>query len=128
MRSVSLVLGSLFALAACGDDADGPTACEVGPEIVSAATSSVRSEQFTCARDEECVLINLDVECAGYSTVGCGDIIHRDAAARWDADEVCRDIDRASVPSPLHCSLQASCVDVGRPVCRRGQCVGDKLL
>lgn len=127
MRWSSLLFSSLLASAACGDDHGDPTACEVGPDILQAATSRVRDAQPTCTRDEDCVLIGMDVTCPGFKTSGCGESVHRDAAARWNAAEVCREIDRASVPGAFQCGFEASCLDPGKAVCRDGACTGEKL-
>ncbi|MEY4508701.1 MAG: hypothetical protein RLZZ450_823 [Pseudomonadota bacterium] len=116
---------SMLALAACGDDGvDGPTACEVGPDIVSAATSRLISNQPRCTVDDECVAVWLTARCTGYELDLCPAIVHREAAPRWDAKQICRDIDRASVPSDIACTEQAACAETGPPVCRSGRCVG----
>jgi hypothetical protein len=125
MRRTRLALVSLLALAACGDDADGPTACEVGPDIVSEAVARVTRNQPACTRDDECVGLNMDLRCDGYFVSGCGDIVHRDVVARWDAAAVCREIDRASVPSNISCGVEAACAATGNIVCRSGRCTGD---
>jgi len=129
MRSVRLVLLSLLlAVSACGDDVDGPTACEVGPDILKNAVALVEQDQPACTRDDECVLVALDVECDGFSASSCGTIVHRVAAARWDAAKVCHDIDRASVPSKFGCAFDASCAGpAGPPVCRAGRCTDPEL-
>jgi hypothetical protein len=134
MQFRSRTLLCCLALAACGDDAngptagddaDGPTACEVGPDILGAATSAVEQNQPLCTRDEDCVIVNLGVKCAGFSASSCSDIVHRASAALWDAAQVCDDIRRASVPSSTGCSVDGVCAGPsGAPVCRSGRCTG----
>lgn len=124
MRTARLVLLSLLALAACGDDADVPGPCDVGPEIVSAATARLIRDQPRCTDDDQCVSVPLTARCDGFLSDLCYAIVHREAAPRWDARQICGDIERASVPNAFACEQQAACADTGAPVCRGGHCVG----
>jgi hypothetical protein len=128
MRSPRLALLSMLAIAACGDSdgTDGPTACEVGPDIVSDATARLVGNQPQCSQDDECVFVALKAHCEGYSSDLCYAIVHRATASRWDESQICRAIDQASVPGEYSCGAQASCADTGTPVCRAGRCVGSK--
>jgi len=127
MRQVRLFLGLVGALTACGDDGpSGPSECEVGPGVLQAAVNQVITNQPTCSRDDECVYLDTDITCSGYSSASCGHIVHRDAVKRWDAALVCEEISELGVYSDVQCSTQASCADVGRPVCRAGKCVGSE--
>ncbi|MDB4985710.1 MAG: hypothetical protein JWN04_888 [Myxococcaceae bacterium] len=125
MRLLSQLVLSLCTLSACGDDqADGPTACEAGPSIVSEAIRSLLASEPPCARDADCVSVSFDVACGGYSTVSCNEIVHRDTAARWNAAAVCKHIDDVTVASNYSCSTLAACLGPGVPTCRAGKCTG----
>jgi hypothetical protein len=124
----------VFALMACGQDGEadsiadlGPTACEIGPGIARAAIRDLHTNAPACVSDDECVMLDTKLRCRGYARELCGDIVHRAAAARWSADDVCTEIEDASLPSDLECATQASCANPGRPVCRAGECVGSAL-
>ncbi|MET0284819.1 MAG: hypothetical protein ABW352_10125 [Polyangiales bacterium] len=113
----------LLALAACAEeDAPQVDLCELGEQVYSDALASLRRDAPSCTRDEECVLIQTDVDCNGFSASLCGDIVHRDVASRWNADAVCAPLD-AYPPAKVECSVVASCAGA-RPVCDQGRCSG----
>jgi hypothetical protein len=115
----------LLALGACGDGDARPTACEVGPTILGEAISALLASEPSCLSDDECVLFSFDVSCPdGYSNLSCPSFTHRDSAASWSQTAVCKSIDEASAPSDLDCTTEASCANLGTPVCRAGKCVG----
>ena len=116
----------LCLLSACGEPS-GPTACEVGPQIYEATLAALRAREPDCMRDDECVLLDSRLDCAGLRIDACGSVMHRAAATSWQADQVCAEIERETVPSDYGCTTAPTCVDPGEPVCRAGRCVGSKL-
>ncbi|MDB4972585.1 MAG: hypothetical protein JWN48_926 [Myxococcaceae bacterium] len=124
MRQARWLVPGLIALAACGDDREGPTACEVGPEIVHDAIASLLGSQPPCAQDDDCVALNLDVDCRGYQQSGCVQIVHRASAGAWSEAAVCKRIDDVAAPSKYECAMQGSCAAAGAPVCLAGVCTG----
>jgi hypothetical protein len=116
----SLALALVAALG-CGDGSDGPTACEVGPDIWQQAVAQLVTSQPVCGRDDDCVRLDTSIACHGLSIDLCGEVMHRQAAARWDAGALCESIEAVSSPSDYACAQQASCIDA-RPACIAGVC------
>jgi hypothetical protein len=113
--------------AACGGDdgpdrPDGPTACEVGPEIYSAARAKLIASSPACTRDDECVLITTDIRCSGYGVSDCGLVVQKAVSGDWDPAGICESIQASSQPSKLSCYTSASCAAT------RASCVANKCV
>ncbi len=114
-------------LAACGEG--GTTTeveeasvdlCELGQERYERAVHALHDASPSCARDEECVRVATDVDCNGFALSLCGEVVHRDVAARWSASEVCAPLN-AYPAATTKCDVTAKCInDV--PACVQGQC------
>ncbi|HEX5661197.1 MAG TPA: hypothetical protein VFX59_28595, partial [Polyangiales bacterium] len=74
-----------------------------------------------CTRDDECVLQSTGVRCEGFVYGSCGTALHRDAAAQWDPDAVCRQIEALPAQRGLGCEVSPSCA-VAEAACIDGRC------
>lgn len=116
-------------LAACGNEsgredasASGPSNCDIAVEVQGEMVAELRSSSPLCQRDEDCVHVDTRIEAAGASVDLCGDVLHREAAARWDATAAAVLVEMRLRPSELSCGVQAACAN-GRPACApSGQC------
>lgn len=108
-----------IALAGCSDP-EPVDLCELGERVYSDALASLRDDSPSCTRDDECVLLRTDVDCNGFAASLCGDVVHRDVAAKWDPATVCAPLN-AYPPADQQCAIQASCAG-GEPFCDRGRC------
>lgn len=119
----STLLACCLGVLGCGDRDQGPTACEIGPDIYFDSIAELVASQPACSSDADCVTVDTSIECSGISIGSCGDVMHRAAAALWSADAICERIEDASSPSKYFCSQEASCAAV-RLACTAGVCGG----
>jgi hypothetical protein len=111
---------TVLTLVACGDDAAEANLCELGQDAYSEAVASFVRSSPRCNVDSDCVRVQTDAHCNGFSTSLCGVIVHRELATQWDDEAVCGELD-AYPPARYECSIQASCAG-GNPVCESGSC------
>jgi hypothetical protein len=107
-------------LFACGEDSPDVDLCELGQDAYSEALASFVSRSPRCSVDADCVIVQTDAHCNGFSASLCGVVVHRELASQWDDDAVCGELDAYS-PAHHECSIQASCAH-GEPVCEAGKC------
>ena len=98
----------LVALVACGDDRDSVDLCELGQQTYFDALDALHEQAPRCTYDDECVRIETDVTCNGFSVALCGDFVHRDVASQWDPNRVCAQIEveivSRNLPAFVHCT------------------------
>ena len=151
MRFVVVPLLTLI-LASCADDSkpgplplkcvdDGnPSACELsasepdvnacalGQSMHTATLSALKLASPLCNSDADCVIRSTAIDCKGVVRINlCDDIMHRDAAARWNPDQLCTRILERTPDNGFGCAIQASCAGPTLARCRGGECVGAHL-
>jgi hypothetical protein len=118
----ALLLLAFAGAAGCAAGESGPSACEVGPNILDRSIAALVSHDASCKADTDCVLLNANIDCLGFYSDGCDvTAVHRDVAGKWSSTEVCREIDSASAPSGIGCDRECLTIEV-KPACVSGVC------
>ena len=103
-------------------------ACAVGQSMHTASLSALKLASPLCNSDDDCVIRSTAIDCKGVVRIDlCNDIMHRDAAARWDPDQLCTRILERTPDNGFRCAIQASCAGPAVARCRGGECVGAHL-
>ena len=99
-------------------------ACALGQSLHSAQLAALKLASPLCSVDADCVARSTAIDCRGVVRIDlCADIMHRDAAARWDPAQLCSRILERTPDNGLSCAIQASCAAPVHARCRGGECV-----
>ena len=123
----------------CGPDSHDPacdlatttdtesSACAIGQRLRSDALSTLKLGAPSCFKDADCVTFSTRLDCGVARINLCWDVMHRDAAAKWNPDALCAKVqERVSDPN-TSCAIEASCIAPGLARCRGGACVAAHL-
>ena len=147
MRSVVVALLTLVTASCAEDskplpvplkcvDSGNPSACEIstqepdanacalGQTMHTATLSALKLASPLCNSDADCVAQSTAIDCKGVVRINlCDDILHREAAARWNPDQLCTRILERTPDNGFSCAIEASCTAPSMARCRGGECV-----
>jgi hypothetical protein len=112
--------------AACEISALEPdaNACALGQSMHSATLSALKVASPLCSNDADCVARSTAIDCRGVVRINlCDDVMHRDAASRWNPDQLCARILERTPDNGLSCAIEAACAAPSLARCRGGECV-----
>ena len=130
----STYLALALLVTACGEGHDGGGSqpkseggsvnqCTYVASAYRAALDDMLASEPECQADTDCVRFADSFACPGIADLsGCGIAMHRETAESFDKAALMEEICGPLRPGETQCSVQASCIATGEPVCSAGQC------